>query len=148
MLILFLLLNFIDTRFRLHQTRWMSILPPGWTPFVVTALALVVPTVIAQVRSAARAEADNDDAPPTRSRLRPFLSWLIVLNMLYTAYNFFVHPPKNIFNALRVPFTIPAPKLRAILAQHTVPPRETLPLPLENLLTRMGSFEVRTFYVR
>ena len=126
----------------------MSILPPGWTPFVVTALALVVPTVIAQVRSAAQEKADNDDAPPTRSWLRPFLSWLIVLNMLYTAYSFFVHPPKNIFNALRVPFTIPAPMLRAILVQHTQPPRETLPLPLENLLTRMASFEVRTFYVR
>lgn len=68
--------------------------------------------------------------------------------MLYTAYSFFVHPPKNIFNALRVPFTIPAPMLRAILVQHTQPPRETLPLPLENLLTRMASFEVRTFYVR
>lgn len=119
-------------------------------PFVVTALILVVPTVIAQVRSAARAKADNDndDAPLTRSRLRPLLSWLIVLNMLYTAYNFFVHPPKNIFDALRVPFTIPAPKLREILVQHTLPPRETLPLPLENLLTRMASFEVRTFYVR
>lgn len=115
---------------------------------MVTALTLVVPTVIAQVRSAARAKADNDDAPPTRSRLRPFLSWLIVLNTLYTAYNFFVHPTKNIFDALRVPFTIPAPKLRAILVQHMVPPRETLPLPLESLLTRLASFEVRTFYVR
>jgi len=126
----------------------MSILPPGWTPFVVTALTLVVPTVIVQVRSAARAKADDDDAPPTRSRLRSLLWWLIVLNMLYIAYNFFVHPPKNIFNALRVPFTIPAPMLRAILVQHTQPPREALPLPLENLLTRMASFEVRTFYVR
>ena len=132
----------------------MSILPPGWTPFVVTALTLVVPTVIVQVRSAVRAkaeaEADNDDAPPSRSRvrLRRILSWLIVVNMLYTAYSLFVHPPKNIFNALRVPFTIPAPKLRAILVQHTLPPRETLPLALENLLTRMASFEVRTFYVR
>ena len=114
----------------------------------MTALTLVVPTVIAQVRSAARAKADDDDAPPTRSRLRSLLWWLIVLNMLYIAYNFFVHPPKNIFNALRVPFTIPAPMLRAILVQHTQPPREALPLPLENLLTRMASFEVRTFYVR
>src|SRR5258706_2621496 len=123
----------------------MSILPPGWVPFVVTALTLVVPTVIAQVRSAARAKADNDDTPLTRSRLRPLLSWLIVLNMLYTAYNFFVHPPKNIFDALRVPFTIPAPKLRAILVQHTLPPRETLPLPLENLLTRMASLKYGLF---
>jgi len=58
-------------------------------------------------------------------------------------YWLFVWPPPNIFSHLNIPLSTPTETMRSFINSNS--PRHRA---LEQLVTRMGSFETRTFYVR
>ncbi|KAJ7253778.1 hypothetical protein B0H12DRAFT_987899, partial [Mycena haematopus] len=78
----------------------------------------------------------------TRSLLNIFL----LVHSLYFLYQIIVLPPVNIFTRLKIPLNTPTDAIRSILLQQS----ETgdLPTPLETLLKHLGSFDVKTYYVR
>lgn len=119
----------------------------GWWPFTVTIVSLAGPFLFKQLRAARREEAADDDEPRKRSG-RPLISLLLLLNSIYILYHLLLEPPPNLFTSLRIPFTTPAPTIRALLLQRTDPPTDFLPPQMELLLTKLASFEVRTMYSR
>jgi hypothetical protein len=119
----------------------------GWWPFTITIVSLVGPFLFKQIRAARRQDSIDEDQP-SRQPGRSLLSLFLLTNAIYILYYLLLHPPTNVFSALRIPFTTPAPTIRALLLQHSDPPKDTLPPHLEALFTKLGSFEVRTIYVR
>lgn len=119
----------------------------GWYPFVITMASLAGPFIFQQIRAARREESANDDQPSKQSG-RPLLSFLLLVNAIYILYSLLLQPPPNIFSSLRIPFTTPAPTIRALLLQRTGPMVQALPPEMELLLTKLASFEVRTLYAR
>ncbi|KAI0777343.1 hypothetical protein BD413DRAFT_609721 [Trametes elegans] len=86
---------------------------------------------------------------PALLTLRTALTLLVVLNSLYVLYTLLVRWPPNIFQRLKIPLTTPSDTIRAVLLQRAgLPPDAVLPKPLDALLTRLGSFDMRTLYVR
>ena len=119
----------------------------GWWPFTITIVSLVGPFLFKQLRAARREDAADDDQPSTSSG-RPILSLLLLSNAIYILYSLLLQPPPNLFDGLRIPFTTPAPTIRALLLQRTDPLSDMLPPSLELLITKLASFEVRTLYAR
>ncbi|KAJ7732201.1 hypothetical protein B0H14DRAFT_2409325, partial [Mycena olivaceomarginata] len=78
----------------------------------------------------------------TRSLLNIFL----LLHSLYFVYQLIVLPPLNIYTRLKIPLNTPADAIRSILIQQS--DTGDLPKPLETLLKHLGSFDVKTYYVR
>jgi hypothetical protein len=134
-------------RVRLFQHGWrMSTLimfASGWWPFTITIVSLVGPFLFKQLRAARREDAADDDQQATSSG-RPIISLLLLSNAIYILYSLLLQPPPNLFSGLRIPFTTPAPTIRALLLQRTDPLSDTLEL----LITKLASFEVRTLYAR
>ncbi|TCD62691.1 hypothetical protein EIP91_006550 [Steccherinum ochraceum] len=57
--------------------------------------------------------------------------------------------PPNLFQRLKIPVTMPSDSIRALLLHKAgLDSDATLPKPLESLISRMPSFDFRTFYVR
>ncbi|EIN09010.1 hypothetical protein PUNSTDRAFT_44485 [Punctularia strigosozonata HHB-11173 SS5] len=84
-----------------------------------------------------------------RAPFRTPLSLLILIHSLYVLYILLVTPPPNLFSLLHIPLTTPSDKIRALLLAHArLPPDAPLPPSLEDLLTRLSSFDVRTIYIR
>jgi hypothetical protein len=120
----------------------------GWWPFTITIVSLVGPFLFKQLRAARREDAADDDQPSSTSSGRPILSLLLLSNAVYILYSLLLQPPPNLFSGLRIPFTTPAPTIRALLLQRTDPPSDMLSPSLELLITKLASFEVRTLYAR
>ncbi|KAJ7753787.1 hypothetical protein B0H16DRAFT_1222469, partial [Mycena metata] len=78
----------------------------------------------------------------TRSLLNIFL----LLHTLYFLYQLIVLPPDNLFTRLNIPVITPVDSLRSILIQRS--DTGEIPKPLETLLRHLGSFDVKTYYVR
>jgi hypothetical protein len=125
----------------------------GWWPFAITLVSLVGPFLFRQLRAARREEAaDEDEAAgstqSTRRIIRRIISILVLANAIYILYSLLLRPPPNTFSDLRIPFTTPAPTIRALLLQRTEPHTDHLPVDVETLLAKFESFEVRTMYAR
>lgn len=123
-------------------------LASGWWPFTITIISLVGPFLFQQIRKARREDAADEDQPSKSGFGRPIISLLLLSNTTYILYSILITPPPNLFTGLRIPFTTPAPTIRALLLQHTNPPSDMLPNELELLITKLASFEVRTLYAR
>jgi hypothetical protein len=82
--------------------------------------------------------------PP--SHMHALLNALVLLHTLYILHALTLKYPPNIFQALRLPLTTPTEHIRSALLRASN--GKPLTDALENLLTRLGSYEVRTFYVR
>ncbi|KAI0634730.1 hypothetical protein C8Q77DRAFT_1054525 [Trametes polyzona] len=81
--------------------------------------------------------------------LRNALTLLVVFHTLSVVYTLIVLWPPNIFQRLKIPLTTPSETIRAVLLQSAgLPPDAPLPKPLDALLTRLSSFDMRTLYVR
>ncbi|KAK7035463.1 hypothetical protein VNI00_011756 [Paramarasmius palmivorus] len=78
--------------------------------------------------------------------LRKGISVLVLAHTLFILYRIIILPPPNIFTRLRLPLGIPADSIRSLLLQ--VSDDTELPRPIENVLKRLGSFEMRTLYIR
>lgn len=124
---------------------------PGLEPFLLTVALIIGPWVVAEVRrlrQQARQAQNSNVAQPTPSRRRWLVMALVAAHSTYIFYKLFLHPPLNIFTALRAPLTTPSATLRNMLLTRAEPPSDALPAPLEELLVRLSSFDVRTLYIR
>ncbi|GBE89129.1 hypothetical protein SCP_1501340 [Sparassis crispa] len=80
---------------------------------------------------------------------RTLLTLLLVAHSVYIIYFTLIFRPPNIFQRLQIPLTAPPDIVRSVLLGHSgLPANATLPKPLETLLTRISSFDMRTLYVR
>ncbi|KAI8971262.1 hypothetical protein BD414DRAFT_426335 [Trametes punicea] len=105
--------------------------------FLVAAAVILVSTILLMRRQ------------PQLFTLRNALTLLVVVYALSVIYTIIVLWPPNVFQRLRIPLTTPSETIRTILLQHAnLPPDTPLPKPLETLLTRLSSFDMRTLYVR
>ncbi|KAF9030087.1 hypothetical protein BDZ89DRAFT_949992 [Hymenopellis radicata] len=68
------------------------------------------------------------------------------LHSIVLLHNLIIHPPPNVFTRLHLPLSTPTDVIRALLLKHS--PEPNLPAHLEQLLSRMNSFDTRTLYVR
>ncbi|KAH9943561.1 hypothetical protein B0H21DRAFT_892786 [Amylocystis lapponica] len=86
---------------------------------------------------------------PPDAPYRTQLSLLLVAHTLYIIYSLLFFWPPNIFQRLRLPLNAPTEKVRSLLLERAgLGADATLPKPLETLLTRLSSFDMRTLYVR
>ncbi|KAJ7746444.1 hypothetical protein DFH07DRAFT_1062986 [Mycena maculata] len=105
--------------------------------FVATAAAVIAPWFYFGIH-----KAPSRPWTSTRSLLNVFL----LLHSLYFLYKIIVLPPTNIYTRLKIPLNTPSDAIRAILIQQS--DTGDLPKPLETLLKHLGSFDVKTYYVR
>lgn len=85
----------------------------------------------------------------SQSPYRGVLTILVLLHTVYIVYVLTMLYPPNIFARLRVPISTPADRIRsAILTRAGLDGNTTLPKPLETLLTRLSSFDIRVIYIR
>ncbi|KAH7105206.1 hypothetical protein BKA62DRAFT_441437 [Auriculariales sp. MPI-PUGE-AT-0066] len=121
----------------------------GSEGFWVTVVLVVLPWVLSELsrlRQQAKHARATNTTPPQRRRW--WLMLLVAAHSVYLLYKVFLHPPLNIFTSLRVPLTTPASTLRNMLLARTEPRADTLSPPLEELLIRLSSFDIRTLYIR
>ncbi|CAK5272780.1 unnamed protein product [Mycena citricolor] len=105
--------------------------------FIVTTLALVVPWYYFVL---------GKRPISTAPRLTLLTNIFVLLHSLYYIYQLIVCPPTNIFKSLRLPLATPVDVMRSILLRQS--DTGELPAQLETLLKHLGSFDVKTFYVR
>ena len=107
--------------------------------FLILAVCILVSTLVLFRRQ----------PPADRFSLHNALSAVAVLHSLWILYTILVRWPPNIFQRLKLPLTTPSETIRAILLQRAGLPQDAaLPRPLDSLLTRLSSFDMRTLYVR
>ncbi len=105
--------------------------------FLVAAVIVLVSTAFIMRRQ------------PDLLTLHNALTLVVVFHTLSIFYTIFLHWPSNIFQRLKIPLTTPSDTIRAVLLQSAgLPSDASLPKPLETLLTRLSSFDMRTLYVR
>ncbi|KAJ6491255.1 hypothetical protein C8R47DRAFT_1045038 [Mycena vitilis] len=105
--------------------------------FTTTAAALIGPWYYFSIH-----KAPGRSLTSTRSLLNIF----ILLHTLYSAYQLIVLRPTNIFALLKIPLNTPVDAIRSILIQRS--DTGDIPAPMDMLLKRLGSFDVKTYYVR
>ncbi|KAF8217699.1 hypothetical protein K438DRAFT_1914099 [Mycena galopus ATCC 62051] len=105
--------------------------------FFTTAVGVIAPWFYFGIQKA--------PARPLTSA-RSLLNIFLLVHSLYWLYQIIVLPPVNIFAALKIPLNTPADAIRSMLIQRS--DTGDLPTPLETLLKHLGSFDVKTYYVR
>ncbi|KAK7439841.1 hypothetical protein VKT23_017413 [Stygiomarasmius scandens] len=110
--------------------------------YLVTCVAIVFSYLFITPRALQRHQ-NVVTSPPN---LRKILSSLLLLHTLFILYNIIVLPPPNLFTRLDLPLGTPTDSIRSLLLMNSDEP--ILPKHIEQLLTRLGSFEMRTLYVR
>ncbi|KAI0341338.1 hypothetical protein BDW22DRAFT_1358834 [Trametopsis cervina] len=117
----------------------MPLISPSVDIFFTTATAIITATYFLLKRTQVS----------SRSPYRRALTLLVLLHSLYIVYVITVRYPPNIFTRLGLPMNTHSDNIRALILQSAgLEPNATLPRPLETLLTRLSSFEVRNVYVR
>ncbi|KAI0360346.1 hypothetical protein OH77DRAFT_674974 [Trametes cingulata] len=115
----------------------MPVISVSVDAFLVAATTVLVSTALFMRRQ------------PDLLTLRNALTLLVVFHSLSVLYTLLVLWPPNIFQRLRIPLTTPSETIRTALLQSAGLPQDTpLPKPLDTLLTRLSSFDMRTLYVR
>lgn len=85
--------------------------------------------------------------------LRPkywsIVTGILAVHTLYMVYILSFKAPPNLFTQLRVPLSMPSQRIRtALLARMDTSEGDALPEHIEELLTRLNTFDLRTFFVR
>ncbi|KAH9917319.1 uncharacterized protein B0H18DRAFT_1034905 [Fomitopsis serialis] len=109
--------------------------------YLFTAIAVTLPVVfyLRQRNSSSRPETPYE----------PYLTILVGLHTLYILYNLILCWPLNLFSRLHIPLNASPDTIRStIIRRAGLDTHAPLPRSLENLLTRLSSFEMRTLYVR
>ncbi|KAI0790462.1 hypothetical protein C8Q75DRAFT_717009 [Abortiporus biennis] len=82
---------------------------------------------------------------------RSILNNLLILHSIYILYTWIVLYPPNVFRRLHLPLTVPSETIRQTLilkAGLDGNVNATLPQPLEDLFTKLSSFDTRTYFIR
>lgn len=107
--------------------------------FVVTSIAVVIPTLLLLRRQQSFSQAPYRNA----------LTALVIFHTIYILYVICVLWPPNIFQRLHIPLNTQTDRIRRLLLKSGgLDGKATLPKPLESLLTRLSSFDTRSVYVR
>lgn len=109
--------------------------------YLFTAIAVTLPVIfyLRQRNSGSRPETPYE----------PYLTILVGLHTLYILYNLILCWPLNLFSRLHIPLNASPDTIRStIIRRAGLDMHAPLPRSLENLLTRLSSFEMRTLYVR
>jgi hypothetical protein len=80
---------------------------------------------------------------------RSFVTGILAVHTLYMLYIFSFKAPPNLFTRLHLPLSMPSQKIRAVLLTR-MEGAEDDPLPehIEELLTKLNTFDFRTYLVR
>ncbi|KAK7059738.1 hypothetical protein R3P38DRAFT_2837552 [Favolaschia claudopus] len=105
--------------------------------FITTSVCVIAPWFYLAIH-----KSPGQPLTSTRSLLNIFL----LLHSLYQLYQIIVLPPVNIYTSLKIPVNTPVDAIRSILIKQS--DTGELPSPLETLLKHLGSFDVKTYYVR
>ena len=121
-------------------TTKMPVISASLDAFLMTALVSNIPLYLFFHRR---------KPSPLESPYRLYFTALVLLHTTYILYVLFLQWPPNLFRRLEIPLTMPSESVRTILLQTAgLEGNASLPRPLETLLTRMSSFDIRTLYVR
>ena len=132
----------------------MPFISPSVDTFLVTSLLIVTPSwYILRRRHRPRPPRPNNAANPNQLARPPYeraLTLAVHLHTLYILYLLIVHWPPNLFSVLHIPLITPSEHIRSILLDRAGLKglNDTLPRPLEDLLTKLSNADVRTSYVR
>lgn len=79
----------------------------------------------------------------------PLITGILAMHTLYILYILSFKTPPNLFTRLHLPLSTPSQKIRdTLLARTRTSGDSTLPEHIEELLTRLNTFDVRTYLVR
>ncbi|KAH9835332.1 uncharacterized protein C8Q71DRAFT_837178 [Rhodofomes roseus] len=109
--------------------------------YLFTAIAVTLPVLfyLRQRNSGSRPEAPYE----------PYLIILVALHTLYILYTLILCWPFNLFSRLHIPLNASPDTIRSTLVRRAgLDVDAPLPRSLEELLTRLSAFEMRTLYVR
>lgn len=136
-----------------YTTTWrlkifpMPLVSASLDVFLFTSLAISFPWIYYTTFNESRAKHPLSPTQGPRSRfLRIFLDVFLLLHTLYILHSLLVESPPNLFTRLKIPLSTPTDDIRTLLLDHAA--TNPLPKDLETLLKRLGSFEIRTLYVR
>ena len=77
------------------------------------------------------------------------LTGIVAIHTLYMIYIVSFHTPPNLFTRLHIPLSMPSQRIRtALLARMDTNDADALPEHIEELLTRLNTFDLRTSFVR
>jgi len=82
-----------------------------------------------------------------RSEFRSYTTSFVVLHTIYIIYVLCFFRPPNLFTRLHIPLSTPSERIRSLILKRANL-SDGLPDHLEELLTRLSSFDLRTFYIR
>ena len=90
---------------------------------------------------------------PTNNARQPkywqFITGILAVHTLYMIYILSFKTPPNLFTRLHLPLSMPSNKIRATLVARTRMAEDgALPERIEELLTKLNTFDVRTCFVR
>lgn len=79
----------------------------------------------------------------------PFITGILAVHTIYMIYTLSFKTPPNLFTRLHLPLSMPSTKIRAILLSRTgMREEDTLPEHIEELLTKLNTFDLRIYFVR
>lgn len=79
----------------------------------------------------------------------PLITGILAVHTLYMIYILSLKTPPNLFIRLHLPLSTSSQKIRdTLLARTRTSGDSTLPEHIEELLTRLDTFDVRTYFVR
>lgn len=79
----------------------------------------------------------------------PFITGILAIHTLYMIYILSFKRPPNLFARLHIPLSMPSQKIRTILlAKAGMREGDTLPEHIEELLMKLNTFDLRTYFVR
>lgn len=146
---------FITAANAVHATSLLSLPPPPAMPlvspaadtFLTTSAAIFLPSLfLLHIRNRPSKKASVPHARPPYERL---LTLLVHVHTLYILYVLTAHWPPNVFTRLNLPLSTPAGQIREVLIERAgLKITDALPKPLESLLSKLGSVEVRMAFVR
>lgn len=83
-----------------------------------------------------------------RPRFRSITTAFIAIHAIWIIYVLCFFRPPNLFTRLHIPLSTPSDRIRALILKRENLTDVGLPDHLEELLTRLSSFDLRTFYIR
>jgi hypothetical protein len=79
-------------------------------------------------------------------KYRPFVTGLLAMHTIYMIYIISFKTPPNLFTRLHLPVSMPSQQIRATLL--TMSQDDALPEHIEELLTRLNTYDLRIYFVR
>lgn len=96
-----------------------------------------------------RGSAPTSTKDARQPKYRPLVTGILVIHTLYMIYTLSFKTPPNLFTRLHLPLSMPSQKIRAVLlARMGSTDDDALPEHIEELLARLNTYDLRTYFVR